>query len=82
MAMKAQHCGKRVMALMLARNAQKGLSKPQRKQLVQTYKDIKNLLDVGSLDVAKDEIQAVDADGVLVTSADKTALTADLDSCQ
>jgi hypothetical protein len=82
LAIKAQQCGKRVMALMLVRNAQKGLSKNQRKQLVQTYKDIKDLLDAGSLDVAKDEIQAVNADGTLVTAADKTALVAELDSCQ
>lgn len=80
--LKAQQCGKRVMAMMLVRNAQKALSKAQKRLLVQTYKDIKDLLDVGSLEAAREDILAVNADGTLVTEADKTALVQTLDGCQ
>lgn len=77
----AMDCGRKVQALLLVRNAPKSLSKPQVKQLVLAYKDIKNLLDTGSLASAKEEIEAVVADGVIVTSADKAALVAQINTC-
>lgn len=76
-----QECGKRVMALMLVRNQPKGLSTAQVKSIVSTYAPVEALLDSGSLVSAKEEIQAVSADGVLVTEADKTALTQEIDKC-
>lgn len=80
-ALKLNQCGQRVIALMLVRNQPKGLTKPQVKQLVTTYKDIMSLLQSGSLATAKDEINAVSSDGVLVTAADKIALTQEIDKC-
>lgn len=81
MAQKLRVCGERVMALMLVRNQPKGLSSAQVKQLVQGYSEIKSLLESGSLVSAKEEIQAVVADGILVTEADKAALSQELDKC-
>ncbi len=81
-ALRAQACGHRVKALLLVRNAGKGLSNAQKKQLVTSYKDTITLLDAGSLDAAKEDILAATADGVLVTAGDKVALAAQLDSCK
>jgi len=80
-ALKASKCGARVKARMLVQNASKSLSNGQKKQLVQTYSDIIQLLDAGSLSTARSEILAVTPDGSLVTSGDKTALVAELDGC-
>jgi hypothetical protein len=81
MAQRLQNCGERVMALMLVRNQPKKLSTGQVKQLVAVYSNIKELLESGSLLSAKEEIQSVSADGVLVTENDKAALTQELDKC-
>lgn len=81
MAQKLRACGERVMALMLVRNQPKGLSTAQVKALVNAYAPIKSLLESGSLLSAKEEILAVEADGVLVTAGDKTALSAEIDKC-
>jgi len=81
LATNLRKCGERVMALMLVRNQPKGLTTTQVKQLVSAYASIKGLLESGSLASAKEEIQAVTADGVLVTNADKTALSAEIDKC-
>lgn len=81
-ALKAMNCGKRTIATLLVQNASKGLTKRQIKQMNKAYRDIKELLETGSLDSAKEEIEAVVADGTLVTEADKTALIAELDSCK
>jgi hypothetical protein len=80
-ALRLQDCGKRVMALVLVRNQPKGLTPGQVKQMVSAYANIKQLLESGSLVSAKEEIQAVVADGVLVTTADKAALTQEIDKC-
>jgi hypothetical protein len=81
-AKKAMECGKTTQALVLVRNASKGLTKPQVKQMVKAYEDIKNLLDTGSLESAVEEIQAVVADGVLITEEDKAALIAQIAACK
>jgi hypothetical protein len=81
MAKKLRECGERVMGLMLVRNQPKQLSTAQVKQLVSAYKDIKALLESGSLVSAKEEILAAQADGVLVTEADKAALASEVDKC-
>lgn len=82
LAAKAMECGKSVQRLLLIRNASKNLSTTQVKAMVSTYSPVKALLDTGSLNSAKEEIQAVVADGVLVTEADKVALVAHLDACK
>lgn len=79
---KSMKCGKRVQQLLLVRNASKGLTKGQIKQLVKDYADIKDLLDSGSLESAKEEILAVTADGTRITEDDKTAMAAELDACK
>lgn len=81
-AIKAMKCGERVKALLVVRNASKGLTKPQIKQMNQAYAEIKDLLETGSLETAKDDMIAVEADGTLITEADKTALVAELDACK
>ena len=71
--------GKRILAIIIVRNAQKGLNKGQIKQMNQTYAEIKDLLETGSLETAKDEILAITPDGTIVTEDDKTALVAEID---
>lgn len=74
-------CGRNVQALLVVRNAAKNLTTTQVKQVIQTYSIIKQLLDSGSLNTAKEEIQAVTPDGTLVTEEDKTALINKIDEC-
>lgn len=81
LAKKLRECGGRVMDLMLVRNQPKNLTTAQVKELVATYEPIQGLLSSGSLNSAKEEIAAVTADGVLVTNADKTALTNEINKC-
>jgi hypothetical protein len=80
-ARKLRECGNNVIDLLLVRNASKGLTTTQVKQIVSTYAPIQGLLQTGSLNSAKEEIQAVEADGTLVTNEDKAALTAEIDKC-
>lgn len=82
MAQKAMKCGQRVIAAMLIRNQPKGLTKPQVRNLVKTYSDIKDLLETGSLDSAREDIAAVVVNAPIVTQADKDALVAELDACK
>ena len=81
-AQKLMACGNKVLAYMLVRNQPKLLTTMQVDQLVQTYAPIKGLLETGSLVTAKEKIQAVVADGVVVTEADKVALIAEIDLCK
>jgi len=81
-ARKAQTCGRDAMAYLLVRNASKRLSSSQKIQLVETYSTIKALLETGSLDSAKGEISSANADGVIVTEADKTAMNVYIDGCK
>jgi hypothetical protein len=81
-AMKAMDCGKSAQAAMLVRNAAKNLTTTQVKQIVAAYAPIKGLLDTGSLQSSIEEIQAIQADGVLVTEADKEAIIAHINQCR
>ena len=81
-ALRTINCGKRVKARMLLRNAPKGLNNGQKKQIVTLYKDIQSLLEAGSLESAKTDIEAVVPDGTLVTSSDIIALVKELDGCK
>lgn len=82
-AKKLRECGQGVMDLVLVRNSQKQptLTTAQVKQVVTVYAPIKGLLETGSLNSAKEEVQAVVPDGVLVTSADKVAIIGAIDAC-
>lgn len=80
-AKKAMQCGQDVKALLVVRNAAKNLNTTQIKQMVATYSEIDALLSSGSLVSAKEEILAINPDGVLVTADDKTALVAKIDKC-
>ena len=79
---KARDCGSRAINVMSLRNAKKGLSKQQRKQILTIYEDIKNMLDVGSLDNAKDAINSATADGILITELDKSSMIESIVGCQ
>jgi len=81
-AMNAMDCGKSAQAAMLVRNASKNLTTAQVKQIVAAYAPIKGLLDTGSLQSAVEEIQAIQADGVLVTESDKEAIIAHINQCR
>lgn len=81
MARKLRECGGRAMDLMLVRNQPKGLSVPQVALLLETYAPIQLQLSSGSLVTAKTAIQAVAADGVIVTEGDKSALVSEIDKC-
>lgn len=81
-ALKAMDCGKSAQAMMLVRNAAKNLTTEQVKQIVSTYAPIKALLDTGSLQSAVEEIAKIQADGVLVTEEDKSAIIAHIGTCK
>lgn len=76
---KRMASGRRVIALMLVRNSAKGLTKPQVAQMNSLYSSIKNLLETGSLETAKEAIQAITPDGTIVTNADKEDLVNEID---
>lgn len=81
-ALAAMNCGRRVIAVLLVRNASKNLSTGQVKQMVSTYDEPKTLLETGSLTSAKELILSLQVDGTLVTEADKTALAGEIDKCK
>lgn len=81
-AQKAMDCGRSAQALLLVRNATKGLTTTQIKQMVSTYSSIKQLLDTGSLVSSIEEIEEIEADGILVTESDKTALVIHINGCK
>jgi hypothetical protein len=76
-----RECGTRVMDLVLVRNASKVLNTTQVKAMVGIYAPIKGLLETGSLNSAREEVQAIEPDGTLVTSGDKVAVIAAIDKC-
>lgn len=76
---KRREHGQEVIDLMILRNSQKGLNPGQKKQVLQTYSDIKSLLEVGNLEEAKNAINNETVDGVLINESDKTALISKID---
>lgn len=79
---KARECGSMAINLLMLRNQSKNLSNAQKKAMAKTTIDIKQLLDVGSLDAAKEEIAALISDGVLITDSDKSTLITEISNCQ
>jgi hypothetical protein len=80
-ALKKIDCGKRVIALLVLRNVPKGLTPEQVAQMNTVYAPIKGLLETASLVTAKAAIEAVTADGLLITDGDKADLSAETQKC-
>lgn len=76
-----RECLAGVIDLLIIRNSTKNLTVEQVDQMVQTYQPIMALLQAVSGVTAKEKIQEVSADGVLVTENDKIALTQEIDKC-
>ena len=77
--LNSQYFGRLLVAHLAIRNKAKGLSVGQKKQLAQSISLIQQLLLAGSIDTAKAEIEALVADGTLITVGDKSALLALVD---
>lgn len=71
---KALVVGEEAKRLMVGYMKLKNLPKAQRKQLRQDLKSIIDALDVGSIDIAIDEIKALTEDGVVVTPEAKALI--------
>lgn len=80
-ALKRIECGKRVIGLLIVRNSVKVLTTAQVGQINTTYSPIKSLIETGSLVTAKEYMQAITPDGVLITEADKSDLVAEINKC-
>lgn len=80
--MANMECGKKAVARMTLINSTKSFDETQVATFVSTYSDIKQLLETGALGTAIQAIQAVTADGTIVTEADKTALVDQINSCK
>jgi len=79
---KSRACGDSAISEMIRLNAVKGLTPAQRKTVLKSYDEIKNMLQVGNLDQALLDISVLTPDGVLVIASDKTALVAFINSCK
>lgn len=80
-ALKRIECGKRVIGLLVVRNASKNLSTAQIGQINTVYAPIKGLIDTGSLVTAKEQMQAITPDGLLITTEDKNDLIQEITKC-
>jgi hypothetical protein len=78
-ALKRMEHGRRVIAVLLTRNNSKSLTTYQIAQMNTVYSTIKSLLETGSLKTAKDAINAISPDGILITAEDKNALITELE---
>lgn len=79
---KKVSCGEATINFISKNNIKKQLTVEQRRTMVQTYSIIFDLLKAGSLDIAKIDIQAIVADGTIVTEQDKTDVLAFIVSCE
>ena len=59
---------------MRANSDSKNLNKQQKKALINSTKEIIEALNIGSLDVAKDLVQAIVPDGVIILESEKQAI--------
>jgi hypothetical protein len=71
--------GQEIIAIISERNVDKGLTTNQILQMMQSFQPIMLTLLVGSLDIAKGMIAAIDPDGTLVTEEDKTIILSIMD---
>lgn len=79
---KKINCGEATIKFIAKNNVKKQLTIEQRRTMVQTYSGILDLLKSGSVDIAKADIQAVNADGTIVTEQDKTDIVAFITACE
>jgi hypothetical protein len=75
-------CGEATIKFIAKNNVKKQLTVEQRRTMVQTYSSILDLLKSGSVDIAKADIQAVNADGTIVTEQDKTDIVEFITACE
>lgn len=75
-------CGEATIKFIAKNNVKKQLTIEQRRTMVQTYSGILDLLKSGSVDIAKADIQAVNADGTIVTEQDKTGIVEFITACE
>lgn len=66
--------GQRIIAIMRANSDAKNLTKQQKKTLINSTKEIIEALNIGSLDVAKDLMEAIVPDGVIILESEKQAI--------
>ena len=76
------NCGESAVKYIAKNNVKKQLTKAQRKQMIKTYADILDQLKAGAVDIAKEDIQSVQADGIIVTDEDKTSIINFLTECE
>ena len=76
------NCGESTVKYIAKNNVKKQLTKAQRKQMIKTYADILDQLKAGAVDIAKEDIQSVQADGIIVTDEDKTSIINFLTECE
>ena len=79
---KKINCGEATIKFIAKNNVKKQLTIEQRRTMVQTYSSILDLLKSGSVDIAKADIQAVNADGTIVSEQDKTDIVAFITACE
>ena len=75
-------CGESAVKYIAKNNVKKQLTKAQRKQMIKSYADILDQLKAGAVDLAKEDIQAVSADGIIVTEQDKTDIVNFITECE
>ena len=66
--------GQKIIAIMRVGSDSKNLTKQQKKALINSTKDIIEALNIGSLDVAKDLVEAIVPDGVIILESEKQAI--------
>lgn len=81
-AIKKMDCGKRVIAKLVVLNSTKNLTTEQVAVMNGSYSTIKTLLETGSLETARINIQNAVADGSIILESDKTELVKTLDACK
>lgn len=72
--------GKRLIAIMSIRNDAKNLTTPQIIQLVTDFSDINTAWANGSIATSRALVDAITPDGTILTTADKTAILAEIDA--
>lgn len=75
-------CGEATIKFIAKNNVKKQLTVEQRRTMVQTYSGILDLLKSGSVDIAKVDIQNVNADGTIVTEQDITDIVTFITTCE
>jgi hypothetical protein len=70
--------GQKLIAMIRVSSDMKNLSVEQKKALILSTKEIIEALSIGSLDVAKSLIQAIQPDGVMITAQDKSSILGEL----